>query len=190
MEHMRLAFAVSFVLATATGLAQTAAGPTTAPHSSAQPPNTIQDAAGKQAHKRLMEQQDALNNGQKLVNDELRLSNARLENDIVKLEGRPRNDKAVSLAEAKVAADKRAGFSPIWKGVDLRTVSPSDSIALLVAIVDCSEAIIEKHNREFPKDPWAGTADARDMLGGKPGSERLARAKACADNGGNVLIVP
>ena len=172
--------------------------PPASPHSSQQPattvtqqqPNTVKDVAGTEAHERLMEQQTALTNGQKLINDELELSNARLENDIAKLEGRPQNYNAVALAESKVAADRRAGFSPIWKGIDLSASSPTDSLPLLVIIMDCSEAIIEKHNAAFPKDPWAGTADVRDMMGGKPNPIRLARAKACANNGGNLDLSP
>ena len=164
--------------------------PTAAPHSSQQQVNTVKDVAGTEAHERLMEQQTALSDGQKLINDELKLKNARLENDIAKLEGRPENYKAVALAESRVEADRRAGFSPIWKGLDLRTSSPTDSLSLLVLIMDCSEAIIEKHNAAFPKDPWAGTRDVRDMMGGTPNPIRLARAKACANNGGNLDLTP
>lgn len=168
------------------------------PHNSHQQANTVtkqqativKDVAGTEAHEHLMAQQTALTNGKTLLNDELKLKNARLENDIAKLEERPQNYKAVALAESRVAADRRAGFSPIWKGIDLRTSSPTDSLSLLIFIMDCSEAIIEKHNAGFPNDPWAGTADVRDMMGGKPNPVRLARAKACANNGGNLDLNP
>src|ERR1700728_1184228 len=49
-----------------------------------------------------------LNAPLKLTNDELRVANDRLTNDIAKLEGRRQNTLALALDEARVAADKLA----------------------------------------------------------------------------------
>jgi hypothetical protein len=49
-----------------------------------------------------------LNAPLKLTNDELKLANDRLANDIAKLEGKPQNGLVIAIDEARVAADKLA----------------------------------------------------------------------------------
>jgi hypothetical protein len=62
----------------------------------------------EEAPQRMAEAFRGLSAPLKLTNDELALANARLANDIAKLEGKPQNGLAVALDETRVFADKLA----------------------------------------------------------------------------------
>jgi hypothetical protein len=62
----------------------------------------------------------------------------------------------------------------------------SQSTALWGANLDCSVAVVDKHNRDFPSEPWASITELRDRLFGKPDAERLKKANACVEHGGII----
>jgi hypothetical protein len=76
----------------------------------------------------------------KAEDDYRKLKNALAEREIAKLEGRPSNDRAVALLEAKVAAEKRADLDP-------QAEAPRDPNLELRAL------------RAFPNYQWDDVAD-------------------------------
>jgi len=64
-------------------------------------------------------------------------------------------------------------------------VDQNTANAAWAATLDCMAAVIDRHNREFPSEPWA-PSDTGARLFGKPGAERLEQANACVDHGGII----
>jgi hypothetical protein len=57
----------------------------------------------------------------------------------------------------------------------------------LTSVYDCRVLIIERHNRDFPADKRSSAdSELRDQIGGKPDVARIAKAEACAANGGII----
>jgi hypothetical protein len=96
----------------------------------------------------------------RMTNDELAVANARLENDIAKLEGRRENTLKIALLEAAAAADKLA-----------------DSLDKDIANV---EKVMKEHEVGFWKNliGEARTDDVRKLLGGESGYGGLRGAVA------------
>lgn len=101
-----------------------------------------------------------LNAPLKLTNDELAVSNLRLENDIAKLEGKRQNTLQVALAEARVEADKLA--DSLEK--DLRNL----------------EKLLNEQKVGFLQEMFgkAGTGDIKELIGGESGTGGLIGANA------------
>jgi hypothetical protein len=144
------------------------------------PAAELEDVAGKEAIEQLTLTQKRLGDEQKAHNDFIALENARLEKEIAELEGKRPNLTKVRLAEALVDADRAAGLHPEM------AIPIGESLGMLAAIMDCHVAVQEKHNAEYPKNPWTIDTDLRDMIGGPPTVMRKRRAKACAENGGEL----
>ncbi len=113
-------------------------------------------------------------------NDALELKNARLEADNARLQGKPEDSRKVAQAAAKVEADRLRGLHPDMK------VSIEENFTVMTAFMDCSVAIVDKHNREFPAEPWVSETAFRDTMVGKPDAERVQKADACVDHGGII----
>jgi len=147
------------------------------------------DPVADAALARLSLAQKSLNSIQEAANDELRAQNARLENEIAKQQGKRQNPEAVKRANEKAASSKaKAVRSPDLQYVEsIADIRASDDsvvrdLDILIANLDCAEAIIEKHNAEHPDDLLAGVADIVETLGGKPTPQRLEKAKACVQH--------
>ncbi len=145
----------------------------------------VQDVAGKEANDRLMRRQKEFENGHTLANDKLDLANARLETDIARSQGKRETRSKAALAETNVNADEAAGYDTNWHGIiELSSKSAMmDDLTIMTLFMDCSEAIIEKHNTAYPKDKWASVAGIQDQLGGAPNTDRQELAATCAVDG-------
>jgi hypothetical protein len=108
--------------------------------------------------------------GLRLTNDELRVSNDRLENEIAKLEGKPQNMLKLAIDEARVAADRLADsldkdFANLHKLLGENNVSIARQILGEAGTKDITEAVGGKSGfGGFRKKVTAITDEGNDLL--------------------------
>jgi hypothetical protein len=91
--------------------------------------------------------------------------------------------KLNAASDASIAKMEKCNAAKVY---DRKCAPLKESLASWAANLDCSVAIVDKHNREFPSEPWASIAAFRDSMVGKPDAERLKKANACVDHGGII----
>lgn len=132
-----------------------------------------------------------INEPLRITNDELALANARLEQDIAKLEGRPQNNLRIALEEAKVAADKLA--DSLDKDLEkIQKVLQENEVGMLSGLLfnKASTTDLGEGFKKFQGDVRRATDEgALAIRGVDPGdSEGLKRVQAQSDARVNTVF--